>query len=158
MKFLSINLIVDFNFYKFSIQKSSMIIKFSNQNFDDNKIFNHKCYGRFQLLTIFCQAQPNVQLQLGWDGLYCWSPLPTHPNSRESPTNAVRKLDVQTRSIVHMFKLQKWQNKNLGCHCATQNDFPNNNRIWKSHQINYPRTPLKKMFIGKQFAKLGILL
>ena len=116
----------------------------------------------------FCQAQPNVQLQLGWDGLYCCfalptpphpiHPPPTHPPPRESTTNALRKLEVQTRSIVYMFKLQKWQNKNLGCHCATQNDFPNNNRIWKSHQINYPRTPLKKMFIGKQFAKLGILL
>ena len=26
-----------------------------------------------------CQAQPNVQLQLGWDGLYCCFALPTHP-------------------------------------------------------------------------------
>ena len=42
-----------------------------------------------------------------------WSLLlisPTHPpthHPRESTTNALQKLDVQTRSIVHVFKLQK---------------------------------------------------
>ena len=94
-----------------------------------------------------CQAQPSVHLQLGWDGLYCWFPLPTHPRPHPRK-NALQKLEVQTRSIVHVFKLQKWQNKNLGCHCATINDFPINNRILKSPPGKYQNC-LLQLIIGK---------
>ena len=77
------------------------------------------------------------------------------PPPGESTTNALWKLEVQTRAIVHVFKLQKWQNKNIGCHCATQNDFPIDNCIWKSRQINYPLTPPKICSLEKNLLYFG---